>query len=276
MSTARVYDAPEGITEDDPFYTDPDSDEELRSLLTDAAEIRETLVAADTAISRYRTNVARRGRLAGLDEFYDADDQVIFLDEDDRVIDSFVVGERRDHLEEDAERLRDDITCEIDRLQSWHPEYGVDGALKQLYGTARMTMGEGRVDPDRLDRVKEDVPDAFNTLLQESSGGTYNQYTSQVLSRYIDASGSLRTDDRYRILAAVEKDGCMALEDVFADDAEQERAYVQVLHENQERHEDEREAAGVSAPTPFRVEKIQTINDIGEDAYDAPAMHMFQ
>jgi hypothetical protein len=275
MGTAQVYGAPNGIAEDDPFYTDPASDDELVELLEDAAEIRDTLAAVDTAIDRYQANVARRGRLAGLDEWYDADDQVVFLDDADQVIDSFIVGERREHLEEAAERLRDEITIGIDRLESWHPEYGVDGALQQLYGTARMTMGEGRVDADQLDRVKDAAPDAFFTLLQESSAGTYNQYEPQLLDRYITTDGSTEDDGRYGILAAVAAGGCMTLEEAFADDAEQERAYIHVLHENYERAVNGTEEA-VTAPTAFRVEKIRTINDLGEDAYTADADRMFQ
>lgn len=276
MSVERLYSTEHGIELDDEHYTDIDSYEDFEQMAMTAFNTLETLKDFDAAAQAYQLNTARRGRVKGLEEFYDDEDHVLILDDGGRVTDAFVLDERRSNLEDEADWRRDELEYAVDYLDTVDEEYGIEAPIRQLWGVTRMTMNEGRTDSGLQQQFKEEHPHVFFELFPNTSGSLYNTFRGQVLSKYIDESGSLQNNAAYGVLKTVSEGGAEALDAKYEKYVAQEKAFIQVLHENEHEHAEALENGGILEPTAYRVNKIVKANELEGTEHMTPDDRMFQ
>lgn len=259
MREPRIADDVEEIPE---YYDDPDE-----AVLQYAASSLRGMERLERLVESYQQQRMKRGEAEGLlEEGYGEDEHVAFVweaesgeDDDEperRIVDSYVVGERLDRVEDEMQVLEREIVETVAGLRDWSGEAEEsDGPVKAVsiaYSVVNRSLSGDADQSGSVQELREADWDTYHVLVEYAANRKSLDPEPDTLDRYVSRGGTFRRDDLFGVATDLTLEGVGVLDDRFEEYEEQGRAIAHTATERLRERE-----AGEELVQPFDYELMQ-------------------
>lgn len=246
MREPLLADAVEDIPD---YYNDPGED-----VLAYAAESLRDMELLERRLESYRKQRKKQGEAEGLlERGYEEDDHVAFVwettdqggEEARMTVDSYVIGDRLDRVEEELQRLERGIVEVVAELRDWSGEIEEDGevegpvkAVSVAYSVVNYSLAGDADQSGSVAAFREEDREAYEILAEYANNRKSLDPDMDTLDRYVTWGGTFRQDNLFGAATLITLGGVDALEELFDDAVEEGRAIARTATERlQEREE---------------------------------------
>lgn len=241
----------EPLLTDDVEEIPADYDNPREAVLQYAAESLAEMEHLERLVESYQEQRLKQGEAAGLlEEGYEEDDHIAFTwrttdddgEEVSMVVDSYVVGDRLERVEEELGALRRDIVETVAALRDWSGEAEEeDGPVKAVavaYGVVNHSLAGDADQSGSVATFRDENRDAYRILSRYASNRKSLNPDMDTLDRYVSRGGEFRRDDLFGVATNVTLKGVDALDAMSDASAEEGRAIARTATERLEERED--------------------------------------